>query len=74
MGCIKMERQLFEVRLGLGRMASHHTKTYQIEAATKFEASSLARCKFYAEVENEIGKDAPIWGKMLTVEYCKSVS
>jgi hypothetical protein len=69
-----MLKQTYEVRLGLGRMASHHTKVYQIEATTKFEASGLARSKFYAEVQNEIGKDAPIWGKMLTVEYCKTVS
>ena len=63
----------FEVVLGLGRMANHHEKTYQIEAKDAESAISLARGKYYDEVGLEIGKDAPIWGKTLTVSKCDEI-
>lgn len=57
----------FKVTLGLGRMADHHEKVYEIEAKDKHDAGSIARVKYYAEVEKEIGPKAPIFGKILTV-------
>lgn len=57
----------FKVKLGLGRMASHHVKEYEIDAKTENEAASIAKAKYYPDVYAEIGRDAPIFGKILTV-------
>lgn len=63
----------FKVLLGLGRMASHHPKKYTVEAKDAKDAASIARAKYHHEVGLEIGKDAPIWGKFLTVELVTEV-
>jgi len=57
----------FSVTLGLGRMANHHTKTYQVEAKTIELAICEAKVIYYEMVGAEIGDDAPIWGKILSV-------
>jgi hypothetical protein len=63
----------FRIKLGLGRMASNHQKTFIIEAKTQSEAAIEARCKYYAEVGKEIGERNPIWGKLLTIESVQEV-
>lgn len=57
----------FKVTLGLGRMSNHHPKTYEIDAKDEMEATALAKQRYHREVAEEIGKDARIWGKMLTI-------
>ena len=58
----------YKVLMGLGRMASHHPKKYIIEAQDPKEAASIARAQYHRDVGAEIGRDAAIWGKILTVE------
>jgi hypothetical protein len=63
----------FKVTLGLGRMANHHPREYEIDAENEKLAVSLAKSKYYPDVEAEIGKEARIWGKMLTVDNVEEI-
>ena len=63
----------FSITLGLG-MGQHHQKTYEIQATLPAFAESLAKSRFYREVEAEIGKDARIWGKVLIVDSITEVN
>jgi hypothetical protein len=63
----------FRIKLGLGRMASNHPKTYVVEGKTQSEAAMCARMKYHEEVGKEIGERNPIWGKLLTIESVQEV-
>lgn len=62
-------KQLYVIMLGLGRLANHHQKTFYIAALSQDEAVGLARSKYYAEIDRELGQGAPILGKVLTVVF-----
>ena len=62
-----MSTHEYRITLGLGRMSDHHTKTYTVTASSESVAVLQAKSLFREQVAAEIGRDARIWGKMLTV-------
>lgn len=58
----------YEVTLGLGRMASHYTRTLEVKAKNRAEAEMTAKILFNNQLDEEIGKTAPIRHKFLTVD------
>jgi hypothetical protein len=58
--------KLFKVELGLGRMANHHPKSYEIKALTDQAAARMASGLYRIDLERELGDD-PILGKIVTV-------
>lgn len=64
----------FKVVCGLGRMVNHHRREYVVEAKDRVDALSVARYKYYPDVEAEIGKKDPIFGKMLHFESLEEIS
>lgn len=65
--------QVFKVTLGLGRLANHHVKTINIEAKTESDAVMSAKIKYYQIVKEEIGANAPILNKTLSVESVETI-
>lgn len=60
----------FNITLGLGRMASHHPKTYAIEAESEAQAERIAMAKYRKEPEIP----ARLWLKQLTIESIEVAS
>jgi len=65
--------QMFSVTLGLGRLANHHRRTICLKMQCAQTAEMKAKNIYRADLEKEIGKDAPIWNKVLTVESVELV-
>lgn len=59
--------QLWTIVLGLGRLANHHRRTYQIKALSQTEACSYAKRVYRQDLQCELGDD-PILNKVLTID------
>lgn len=60
-------KQNYNVTLGLGRMGSNHTMSYVVMASGEAEAVALAKEMYRSKVAEKIGRENPIWNKVLTV-------
>ena len=68
-----LKKLQWSVCLGLGRNATHHIRTFRIEAPTLDSACSMARQMYHFEVAKDVPRTDPIWNKMLTVSNCEEI-